>query len=74
MAVIAFTGTTRLPDDPNVALEKAKAWGLERVVICGWTETGKFHFGGSHSELGETMLLLDICKAKLLEIAIEQAE
>lgn len=67
--IIAFSGETRLPDDPAIALEKAKDWGLERVVICGWAQDGKFHMGGSHSEIGEAALLLDIAKKKLVDIA-----
>lgn len=72
--IIAFTGNTRLPDDPCDALDKAKAWDLDRVVICGWSKAGKFMFGGSHSELGEAALLLDIAKAKLMQVVEEQIE
>ena len=69
--IFAFTGITRLPDDPAAALEKAKGWGMTRVVICGWTEEGSFHFGVSHSELGEALLLLELCKRQLLAVAEE---
>jgi hypothetical protein len=71
--ILAFTGITKLPDDPAVALDKAKAWDMERVVICGWTHTGKFVFGGSHSEVGEALLLLEICKRQIMAVAEEQA-
>ena len=70
--IIAFTGTSRLPDDPSDALEKAKKWDMERVVICGWKKDGGFVMGGSHSEVGEAALLLDIAKIKLLQVVEEQ--
>lgn len=65
--VVRFPGITRIPDDPSVALEKAKYWGMSRVVIVGWDADGALIFGGSHSELAETMLLLELAKKRLLE-------
>lgn len=67
--VLKFSGITRIPDDPVVALEKAKAWGLERVVIAGWSKDGEFIFGGSHSEISDTLLILEIARKRLMEAA-----
>lgn len=67
--ILAFTGDTRIPDSPEDVLEKAKGWGMERVVICGWKPEGGFVIGGSHSEIAEAVLLLEIGKARLLRKA-----
>lgn len=67
--VVRFPGNTIVPDAPEVALEKAKSWGLERVVICGWTTGDKFIIGGSHSEIAEAVFLLEFGKKRLLEQA-----
>jgi hypothetical protein len=64
--ILHFTGNTILPADPIEILEKAKAWGLERVVVLGWKEGGEFMFGGSHSEVAEANLLLDLGKRALI--------
>lgn len=64
--ILPFRGNTIIPDDPVDVMEKAKAWGLSRVVICGTTPEGEFIFGGSHSEIGETLLLLEIARRRLL--------
>lgn len=70
--VIKFTGITVLPETAESSLEKAKAWGLERVVICGLTESGEFVIGGSHSEVAETILILELGKKRFLEMAEDQ--
>lgn len=64
--VLRFTGTTILPEPASGVLEKAKDWNLSRVVILGFTENGAFVFGGSHSEIAETVLLLEIAKKRLI--------
>lgn len=64
--IIKFTGNTILPEDPNGVLEKAKSWGLARVIIIGACESGEFVFGGSHSEIAESILLLEIAKRRLV--------
>lgn len=64
--VLKFTGLTTIPDEPANILELAKDWALARVVICGFTDKGEFVFGGSHSEIAETILLLELAKKRLL--------
>ena len=67
--IVKFPGITIIPDDPVEALEKAKSWGMERVVIVGFDVAGSLMFGGSHSELAETLLLLELAKKRLLDEA-----
>jgi hypothetical protein len=67
--ILAFTGNTIIPDTPENALEKAKAWGMTRVVICGLDSSGELIFGGSHSEIPETLLVLSLSVKRLLEAA-----
>lgn len=65
--ILAFTGLTILPDDPKAALEKAKGWGMEKVVIVGLDRRGMLVFGGTHSTAGEALLLLEIAKKRVME-------
>lgn len=60
------TGNTRIPEDPLISLEKAKKWDLEQVVICGWNKNKEFIFGGSHCEISDILLLLEVAKERLL--------
>lgn len=69
MSVVPFTGITILPEAPETLLEKAKAWGLERVLVVGMTANGEFIMGGSHSEIAESVLLLELAKRDFLDAA-----
>jgi len=60
--VVSFTGVTRLPEAPETILEKAKAWKMTRCLVIGWNENGEFVYGGSHCEMAENVLLLEIAK------------
>ena len=57
---------TTAPEPPNQVLEKAKEWGLERVVIVGADENGNLKWGGSFSEVEGILLLLEVVKFEIL--------
>lgn len=49
--VVPFTGITCVEEPPEQVLEKAKEWGLEKVVIVGLTADNELIVGGSFSEI-----------------------
>lgn len=57
---------TTVPEPPDQMLEKAKEWGLERVIIIGANENGELIWGGSFSEVDGILLLLEMAKRELL--------
>jgi hypothetical protein len=66
--VVKFTGITTVPEPPEITLEKAKSWGLERVVIIGADANGDLLFGASFSEVESINFLIDKAKQKVLAI------
>ena len=64
--VVAFNGNTRIDQPPPEILEKAKDWGMSRCLIVGIDDDGEFHFGGSFSDAGEMVLLLEEAKRRVL--------
>jgi hypothetical protein len=65
--VVNFTGITTVPERPETFLKKAEKWGLDRCLIAGWSDSGKFCFGASFSDVGELLILLEKAKRDLLE-------
>ena len=65
--IVQFTGNTILPDTPENALEKAKQWGLSKVIIIGLSEDSDLLFGGSFSEAGDMILVLEWAKKAILD-------
>ena len=64
--VIEFPGNTTVEMDPADVLEKAKGWGLKRVVIVGEDHDGKPMFGGSTADVHFINFILDLAKKDLL--------
>ncbi len=71
--VIPFTGITYGDEPPDYILEKAKTWGdgLERVLILGICQDGKFHFGGSTCDVGKMLVLLKLAERELMNGAAD---
>ena len=62
--VIPFTGKTTLPTDPDQVLAGAKG-KLGRVLVIGFEGSdtgGRLYLAGSHSEVGDALLLLELAK------------
>lgn len=57
---------TTLSETPESALEKAKEWGMDRCLILGFKEDNSVQFGGSFSEAGDILLLLELGKQYIL--------
>lgn len=53
--VVYFGGTTTAPEPAESALEKAKRWELDSVIVVGLKEDGELVVGGNRSD---TPLLL----------------
>ncbi len=64
--IIKFTGITSIPESPEITLEKAKHWNMDRCLILGWHTDGQFMIGGSFSEMGEMLILLEKAKQHLM--------
>ena len=64
--VVAFTGQTTVDEPPEQALEKAKSWGLTRVVIVGEDEDGNLKWGMSFGDAATINWLLDLAKYDLI--------
>ncbi len=72
--VVKFTGTTVVDESPNDVLEKAKAWGLEHVIIVGADENSKIIWGGSFSDVADINWLLDVAKQELVEHMVDATQ
>lgn len=71
--VVAFGGITIGAHEPDAILEAAKGKGLERVLIVGRNPDGSLWFSGSHSDVGNNLLLLKQAEIVLLELAKTEA-
>lgn len=64
--VIKFSGLTAIDEPAEQALEKAKAWNLETVVIAGLTKENGLIVGGNSSDRALVNLILDLAKQDIL--------
>lgn len=64
--ILEFTGLTSIKEPVDIVLEKAKLWGMDRCIILGFGEGAELIFGGSFSESGEILLLLELGKMEVL--------
>lgn len=69
--IIKFTGATCIDEAPADALEKAKGWGMADCVILGLDEAGVLHFGGSTSDAGKIMIMLEAAKLQIVKTTLE---
>lgn len=65
--VIDFPGLQYGDTTPETVLEQAKNWGMDRCIIIGFTDDALFKFGGSFSDLGEILILLEFAKKFVIE-------
>lgn len=66
--VLKFSGETTLPETAESVLDNAKAWGMTKCIVIGWKDGKDFVFGGTHCEVGENLLLLEMARTKLIEV------
>lgn len=59
---------TNKNSSPDRALEGAAEYGLERVVIVGFTNDGEFYFASSQADSGEVLYFLERAKWELMEM------
>lgn len=71
--VVSFPGDTVADWPVDVALEKAKNWGMERCVIVGTDPDGNLRFGGSTSDIAYMNFVLDMAKADLIGAQLEKS-
>ena len=71
MTVIQFPGITTADWPVEVALEKAKSWGMESCVIIGFDKDEKLIFGCSTSENGKIMIMLEAAKLEVLKATLD---
>ena len=71
MTVIQFPGITTADWPPEVALEKAKGWGMEMCCILGFDKDGKLVFGGSTSDNGKIMIMLEAAKLEVIKATLD---
>ena len=55
----------------EVALEKAKGWGMEMCCILGFDKDGKLVFGGSTSDNGKIMIMLEAAKLEVIKATLD---
>ena len=68
--VVSLPVVTTNDHDAAYALEKASKAELESAVVVGWTLEGGFFFASSLANGAEANFLLDLAKAKLIEICL----
>lgn len=66
-----FPGDTVADWPVDVALDKAKNWGMERCVIVGLDADGRLRFGGSTSDAGWMVVVLEATRLDLVRGAIK---
>lgn len=57
---------TTVEEPAEQVLEKAKSWGLTKVLVIGFDADG-LAVGGSTSDRGELLFMLEWAKKKLME-------
>lgn len=58
-----FPGLTKVDEPPAQALDKAKDWGADRLLIIGENADGELLFGGSTSDVPWIIYMLERAKA-----------
>lgn len=69
--VIKFTGNTRIDQPPEVVLEMAKSWGMEECLVIGLNNNSELMFGGSISDAGKIMIILEAAKRQIVKTVVE---
>lgn len=64
--ITQFPGITTAPEPAESALEKAKDWRLENVLIVGCNEDGELIWGGNFSDVERMSWLLECAKIELM--------
>jgi hypothetical protein len=64
--IIPIHRIIRLPTVPAEMLEKAKDWGMDRCLVIGFHDDHSVSFGGSFSDSGDIVLLLELAKQYIL--------
>lgn len=63
--VVEFDGVTTLPIHPDKVLSGAVG-KLQSVILAGYAADGSIYVAGTHSEVGENLLLLERAKNFLM--------
>lgn len=69
--VLKFRGITTVDEPPESILEKAKGWGMTQCVVLGFDEHAGLKFGGSLSDAGQIMLMLEAARLELIKTTFE---
>lgn len=69
--VLKFKGITTVDEPIDNILDKAKSWGMIKCVVIGLDENGALKFGGSLSDAGEIMIMLEAAKLDLIKNTLE---
>lgn len=67
--IIDYPGVTTLPLEPTKVLEAAIAHDLSAVLIVGRQDGGELYLSGSHSDIGEMLILLERAKVRFMAMA-----
>lgn len=65
--IIQFPGVTKVEISVDDLLEKAKLWGMKKVVVIGLDDDGDLCFGGSFSDVPLINFILDKAKFSMLD-------
>lgn len=69
--VLRFRGITTVDEPIDGFLDKAKTWGMAKCIVIGLDDAGVLKFGGSLSEAGEIMIMLEAAKLDLIKNTLE---
>ena len=65
--VVSFGGITTVTIPAADELEKAKSWGMEDVLICGFGPKGEFHFGANNSDCERLLMLIKLAEKQIVD-------
>ena len=71
--VVNLPCITRLNLSPERILSEALEADLDGAVVMGYTKEGEAYFASTYADGGHVMWLMELCKAKLLQIAVDLA-
>ena len=71
-AIIPFPGEMTVDEPVDAMLEKAKAWGMTQCTVIGFKEDGELIFGGSTSDMGNVLLMLEGAKHQIMQTLFSQ--
>ncbi len=72
--IVDLNVVTKLGISPDRVITKASYAGLTDVLVLGFDADGQFYAKSSDADGGAVLWLMELCRARLMEIARESSD